>query len=459
MPDARQSIVPPSDNDSEEEADVKIPATDKEAMEENRIASFAAQILTLNPKEIPTISTLHAAMTETQTHTVACTLLGPSGKEPAPPPGGGGGSGGSGGGGDTPPQEPSASHSEHPHKLEMSTSDTPPDTKLPMPSVIASFASYMRTSPWVATLPPLPPPATARRQQYRLRIGRRNDDGVIPVDHGNGAMPIDLTRPQQRVTCKATKMTKNQEGDASSTTIGATMTRRQQQQHRCTTMGDGNDSADNLEVQDKLWKLIVMTRCTTSTHEYSREGPGTSTRGHEYSSRASHTRHENKFQGNSAQPFNGDRDLVEPFLTQWEIYRGLIFNTDTIRRTFMCTLLLLSYIQGRDIFEWVQSQTKWLSTQLAQGASTRDEYLYDTVLEAFREAFTDTMNPVNFEEWVREAHRHQQKWLYLQARFKKSGASSNQNQRRPNLSQQQLQNAFHPRTANAMDTTPGRVRA
>ncbi|KAH9160901.1 hypothetical protein EDB89DRAFT_2081161 [Lactarius sanguifluus] len=122
-----------------------------------------------------------------------------------------------------------------------------PDAELPTPSVIASFASYMRTSPRVATLPPLPPPATARRQQYRLRIGRRNDNGVISIDHGNGAMPIDPTQPQQRVTRKATKTTKNQEGDASSTTIGATTTRRQQQQHRRTTMGDGNDSADDSE--------------------------------------------------------------------------------------------------------------------------------------------------------------------------------------------------------------------
>ncbi|KAH9050400.1 hypothetical protein EDB83DRAFT_2317165 [Lactarius deliciosus] len=102
--------------------------------------------------------------------------------------------------------------------------------------------------------------------------------------------------------------------------------------------------------------------------------------------------HDNKFQGNPPQPFNGNRELVRPFLTQWEIYKGLNFNTDTIRCTFTCTLLFMSYVQGEEVFEWVQTQTEWLTSQLMQGASTRDEYLYDTVLDAFREAFTDTMS-------------------------------------------------------------------
>ncbi|KAH9008618.1 hypothetical protein EDB83DRAFT_2531640 [Lactarius deliciosus] len=66
-------------------------------------------------------------------------------------------------------------------------------------------------------------------------------------------------------------------------------------------------------------------------------------------------------------------------------------------------------------------------------------------------------DPINFQEWVHEACRHQQKWLYLQTRFKKSGAPSGQNQKRPNMSQQQ--NTFRPCNTNAMDTTPGRVHA
>ncbi|KAH9008619.1 hypothetical protein EDB83DRAFT_2323012 [Lactarius deliciosus] len=78
--------------------------------------------------------------------------------------------------------------------------------------------------------------------------------------------------------------------------------------------------------------------------------------------------HDDKFKGNPLMPFNGNRELVCPFLTQWEIYKG------------------------EEVFEWVQSQTEWLMTQLQQGASTRGKYLYDTVLDAFTEAFTDTMS-------------------------------------------------------------------
>ncbi|KAH9058010.1 hypothetical protein EDB83DRAFT_2520886 [Lactarius deliciosus] len=66
-------------------------------------------------------------------------------------------------------------------------------------------------------------------------------------------------------------------------------------------------------------------------------------------------------------------------------------------------------------------------------------------------------NPLTFEEWVREAHHHQQKWMYLQAHFKKSGTPTNQTQQQPNLLQQQLQNTFKPQNANVMDMTLGRV--
>ena len=55
-------------------------------------------------------------------------------------------------------------------------------------------------------------------------------------------------------------------------------------------------------------------------------------------------------------------------------------------------MLFLTFIKGPDVQEWVSSQVSWLGSRLIAGAGRREEYLYDTVMDSFNMAFTDTMS-------------------------------------------------------------------
>ena len=55
-------------------------------------------------------------------------------------------------------------------------------------------------------------------------------------------------------------------------------------------------------------------------------------------------------------------------------------------------MLFLSFIKGPDVHEWATAQVRWLMSHLRDGANPREEYLYETVEQAFQTAFTDTMS-------------------------------------------------------------------
>jgi hypothetical protein len=55
-------------------------------------------------------------------------------------------------------------------------------------------------------------------------------------------------------------------------------------------------------------------------------------------------------------------------------------------------MLFLPYIKGDRVHEWAAMQVKWLGQRLAHGADPNDEYLMDTVENAFETAFRDTMS-------------------------------------------------------------------
>jgi hypothetical protein len=193
-------------------------------------------------------------------------------------------------------------------------------------------------------------------------------------------------------------------------------------------------------------------------------------------------------------------------------------------------MLFLSLIKGPRVVEWVTSQVEWIQLQLRQGAREEDEYLSATVIQSFKDTYTDTMslqraknelldlkmdpkegldayiskfeqlarhanyildndtvidmfcnglpsglfenivmnnNPVGWTDWVRAARRHQQVYLLVQARKTRDRGGrtgDNKKSNNPPRTKEQFRNAFSrnnqkTRDPNAMDTTPGRVRA
>ena len=73
-----------------------------------------------------------------------------------------------------------------------------------------------------------------------------------------------------------------------------------------------------------------------------------------------------------------------------------------MRQAFTRAMLFLSFIKGPDIHEWATAQVRWLMSCLRDGANLWEEYLYETVEQAFQTAFTDAMSvqqaKANFQE-------------------------------------------------------------
>ena len=66
--------------------------------------------------------------------------------------------------------------------------------------------------------------------------------------------------------------------------------------------------------------------------------------------------------------------------------------TDVMTQAFSRAMLFLTYIKGPNVQEWVGSQVGWLGRRLMTGGRKTDEHLYDSVLDSFNMAFTDTMS-------------------------------------------------------------------
>ena len=65
---------------------------------------------------------------------------------------------------------------------------------------------------------------------------------------------------------------------------------------------------------------------------------------------------------------------------------------DIMRQSFSRTMLFLTFIKGPNVQEWASSQVGWLGSQIIAGAGRNEEHLYDTVMDSFKTAFTDTMS-------------------------------------------------------------------
>ena len=66
--------------------------------------------------------------------------------------------------------------------------------------------------------------------------------------------------------------------------------------------------------------------------------------------------------------------------------------TDVMNQAFSRAMLFLTYIKGPNVQEWVGSQVGWLGRHLMTGGRKTNEHLYDSVLDSFNTAFTDTMS-------------------------------------------------------------------
>ena len=223
-----------------------------------------------------------------------------------------------------------------------------------------------------------------------------------------------------------------------------------------------------------------------------------------------------KLSGQSPTVFDGDRRKSEGFIQEWNIYRGLNWATPHIINPFSRVLLFLSFIKGDKVQEWTQEQLRWALDYVNQApGNDNHEYLWDTVSNAFFRAFTNITravdaqtdiktlkmkgdnglddyistferlahlggynlgdraiidmfieglptslainvakfnDPNTFQDWKEGAIQHHTKYMWIKSKFNKG-----QNKTRP--TQDQWKKVFQKKGDDAMDTTPGRVKA
>ena len=97
--------------------------------------------------------------------------------------------------------------------------------------------------------------------------------------------------------------------------------------------------------------------------------------------------------------FNGNQSHAENFLNQFCQYKLLNQNNESFSVLFYRVLTALSYIQGPIIKDWVNTQDKWLETQVnpaKRGHVTKtNEVLWDEFKASSRSAWHDTAKTQN----------------------------------------------------------------
>jgi Retrotransposon gag protein len=89
--------------------------------------------------------------------------------------------------------------------------------------------------------------------------------------------------------------------------------------------------------------------------------------------------------------FDGTRDKVNSFLQAFGLYRAINRQHITMRELYNWIIMMLSYMKGLKINNWVQEKVMLLETAVSNGiANPNDEHVWNTFIEEFTEAFTDT---------------------------------------------------------------------
>jgi hypothetical protein len=101
--------------------------------------------------------------------------------------------------------------------------------------------------------------------------------------------------------------------------------------------------------------------------------------------------HPHSLCGSPPNIFDGTRDKVDSFLQAFGLYRAINRRHITMREPYNRIMMMLSYMKGPKIDDWVWEKATLLEAAVANGtANPNDEHMWNTFIEEFTDAFTDT---------------------------------------------------------------------
>jgi hypothetical protein len=105
-----------------------------------------------------------------------------------------------------------------------------------------------------------------------------------------------------------------------------------------------------------------------------------------------------KLGGNPPNKFNGDRSLADEFMNAFNLYRLTNIDTEQMLNPMKRATLLLGFIKGPNVKDWVKCWTTWIITQYDTGLATTDERYWNEIRNAFQASFQDTASRERAED-------------------------------------------------------------
>ena len=94
-----------------------------------------------------------------------------------------------------------------------------------------------------------------------------------------------------------------------------------------------------------------------------------------------------KLGGNPPRIFDGTCSEADTFMNEFNLYCLTNVGVDQVDNPMKRTALLLGFIQGENIKDWVKHWTVWSLDQYNTGLLSTDEHYWNTVARAFETAF------------------------------------------------------------------------
>lgn len=111
-----------------------------------------------------------------------------------------------------------------------------------------------------------------------------------------------------------------------------------------------------------------------------------------------------KLGGNPPQEFNGDRSFANTFMNQFNIYRLTNMEAPQMRVPMKRAALLLGFIKGPNVDDWVKIQTDAILDKYNRGTDPNEEIYWDELGQNFMTAFWDTASRERAEDKLRNLH-------------------------------------------------------
>jgi hypothetical protein len=108
-----------------------------------------------------------------------------------------------------------------------------------------------------------------------------------------------------------------------------------------------------------------------------------------------------KLGGNPPTEFSGDRSLADEFMNAFNLYRLTNIDAEQMLNPMKRATLLLGFIKGPNIKDWVKCWTTWIIMQYDMGLATTDERYWNEIRNAFQASFQDTVSRERAEDKLR----------------------------------------------------------